>query len=110
MDPALYKTFTTSRSITYNYYFSPPSPSESSAKPYLLFLHGFPSSSNDWRRQISFFKSRGYGLIVPDMLGYGGTSIPSDPMEYRGSLMAKDMIELLDKEGVQKVVSIGHDW
>jgi soluble epoxide hydrolase / lipid-phosphate phosphatase len=108
MDPALYKTFTTSRSITYNYYFSPPP--QSSTKPYLLFLHGFPSTSNDWRRQIPFFKSLGYGLIAPDMLGYGGTSIPTDPMEYRGSLMAKDLIELLDKEGVEKAVSIGHDW
>jgi soluble epoxide hydrolase / lipid-phosphate phosphatase len=109
MDASLYKTFTTSRSLTYNYYFSGPPPS--SIKPYLLFLHGFPSTLKaSWRHHIPYFQSLGYGVIAPDMLGYGKTSIPTDPTAYRGSLMAKDLIELLDQEGVEKVVGIGHDW
>ena len=111
MDQASYKDFVSSRGMTYHYYFSKPSTSgDGDNKPYLLFLHGFPSTSRDWRHQVEFFKGEGYGLIAPDLLGYGGTSKPTDPSYHRPSLVTKDLVELLDNEKVDKVVVIGHDW
>ncbi|KAG7447074.1 alpha/beta-hydrolase [Guyanagaster necrorhizus] len=107
MDSSLYKDFTTSNSHTYHYFFSPP---KDDAKPYLLFLHGFPSTSFDWRHQVPFFLSEGYGLIVPDMLGYGGSSKPADAAEYRSTVLTKDLVELVDTESATRVVAIGHDW
>ncbi|KAK0459856.1 Alpha/Beta hydrolase protein [Desarmillaria tabescens] len=98
MDSSLYKDFTTSRGFVYHYFL------------YLLFLHGFPSTSFDWRHQVPFFANEGYGLIVPDMLGYGGTSKPTDPADYRASLITKDIVELIDGENAERVVAIGHDW
>ncbi|KAK0210884.1 Alpha/Beta hydrolase protein [Desarmillaria ectypa] len=106
MDSSLYKDFTTSRGFVYHYLLSAPK----DGKPYLLFLHGFPSTSFDWRHQIPFFTKEGYGLIVPDMLGYGGTSKPTDPTDYRASLITKDIVELIDAENAARVVAIGHDW
>ncbi|KAK0451001.1 Alpha/Beta hydrolase protein [Armillaria borealis] len=106
MDSSLYKDFTTSRGLVYHYLVSAPK----DGKPYLLFLHGFPSTSFDWRHQISFFAKEGYGLIVPDMLGYGGTSKPTDPADYRSSLITKDIVEIIDAENAARVVAIGHDW
>ncbi|KAF4605093.1 hypothetical protein EYR40_003876 [Pleurotus pulmonarius] len=106
MDPSLYKDFKTSRGFNYHYFAVAPK----NAQPYLLFLHGFPSTSYDWRHQVAHFKDRGYGLIVPDMLGYGGTSIPTDPEAYRKSLICKDIIELLDAEGIKQCIAVGHDW
>ncbi|KAG6829036.1 hypothetical protein H0H87_012823 [Tephrocybe sp. NHM501043] len=106
MDSSLYKTVTTRRSFKYNYYLSAPA----SGKPFLLFLHGFPSTSYDWRYQVDFFKKEGYGLVVPDMLGYGGTDKPIDPAEYQGGLMARDIIDILDAENIEKAIAIGHDW
>ncbi|PBK78288.1 alpha/beta-hydrolase [Armillaria solidipes] len=106
MDSSLYKDFTTSRGLVYHYLLSAPK----DGKPYLLFLHGFPSTSFDWRHQISFFAKEGYGLIVPDMLGYGGTSKPTDPADYRSSLITKDIVEIIDAENATRVVAIGHDW
>ncbi|GKT65077.1 hypothetical protein ColTof4_07466 [Colletotrichum tofieldiae] len=50
---------------TYRYVFSPPIEPQ---KPYLLFLHGFPESSYEWRYQIEYFKQQGYGIIAPDLL------------------------------------------
>ncbi|KIJ57335.1 hypothetical protein M422DRAFT_23375 [Sphaerobolus stellatus SS14] len=44
------------------------------------------------------------------MLGYGGSSKPSDPSAYGGVIQAQDFIKLLDEEGVQKVFVVGHDW
>jgi pimeloyl-ACP methyl ester carboxylesterase len=71
---------------------------------------GFPSTAQDWAPQFSYLVKHGYGVIAPDMLGYGGTDKPTDPDAYRGKPLAQDMIDILDKEGVQKVVSVSHDW
>ncbi len=107
MDPSLYKDFKTSRGFDYHYLAVAPQQD----RPYLLLLHGFPSTSYDWRHQVAYFKDLGYGLIVPDMLGYGGTSIPTDPEVYRKSLICKDIIEILDKEDIGKrCFVVGHDW
>jgi len=106
MDSSLYKSVTTRRSLKYSYYFSAPT----AGKPVLLFVHGFPCTSYDWRYQVDFFKSSGYGLIVPDLLGYGGTDKPTDPAMYAQSLMSKDVIDILDAENVDKAIAIGHDW
>ncbi|CZT00651.1 related to epoxide hydrolase [Rhynchosporium graminicola] len=100
-------TFKTSRSFTYNYVHIKPS----TDKPYVLFLHGFPSSSYDWRHQIPYFQKKGYGIIAPDLLGYGATSKPLDVNSYTGKAMANDMYELLKAEGiVEGVFGVAHDW
>ncbi|GLB44172.1 putative epoxide hydrolase [Lyophyllum shimeji] len=106
MDNSLYKSVATRRGIKYSYYFSPPT----AGKPVLLLLHGFPCTSYDWRYQVSFFKAQGYGLIVPDMLGYGRTDKPTDPAQYVQRLISQDIIDILDAENVQKAIAIGHDW
>ena len=59
---------------------------------------------------VPFFEKQGYGIIAPDMLGYGGTDKPTDPAVYKGTLMAKDMVDILDAEKIAKVIVIGHDW
>jgi pimeloyl-ACP methyl ester carboxylesterase len=106
MDTALYKDITTLRGLNYHCYVVPTRES----KPTLLFLHGFPSTSRDWRHQVSFFREKGYGLIVPDMLGYGGTAKPTNVEAYGANLIAKDIVDILDSEGIQKAILIGHDW
>ncbi|KAI0344606.1 epoxide hydrolase [Trametopsis cervina] len=106
MDAAKYKTTTTSRGLTYNYYFV----AAQQAKPTLLFCHGFPSTSKHWDKIAPFFEDRGYGVVVPDMLGYGGTSKPTDVNAYLPSLIVKDLVDILDAENIQKVIAVGHDW
>ena len=106
MDQKLYKETVVRRGHTYRYYFSPPGPKQ----PVLLFLHGFPSTSSDWRRQIAFLQPLGYGIIAPDLLGAGGTSKPLDPKEFRLNAMAKDVLDILNGEGTKKVVCVSHDW
>jgi pimeloyl-ACP methyl ester carboxylesterase len=91
---------------TYRYAFTKPCSAE---KPYLLFLHGFPSSSFDWRHQIDYFAHHGYGIIAPDLLGYGGTDNPSDLASFSLKNMAYDIEELLECEGVKAVFGIAHD-
>lgn len=79
-------------------------------KPYILFYHGFPSSSYDWRLQISHVSGRGYGLIVPDLLGYGGTDKPKEATAYRLKKMSEEVVDILDANKIEKVIGFGHDW
>ena len=106
MQASSYKEVITKRGIKYSYYFSAGDPS----KPTLLFVHGFPSTSYDWRNQVAFFKSEGYSIIAPDMLGYGGTDKPLETALYKHSAMCTDVIDILDAENVGQAIAIGHDW
>lgn len=64
----------------------------------------------EWRNQIPYFLSLGYGILAPDLLGYGGTSKPLDINAYVGKSMAAEITAILDHEGVDgDVVGIAHD-
>lgn len=83
---------------------------QDASKPTVLFLHGFPSSSYDWRHQIYYFAPKGYGILAPDLLGYGGTDKPESVEAYKFRTMAADIIAILDHEGVERVHAVGHDF
>lgn len=106
MDSSNYKDTQTCRGLKYHYYFSP----AQASKPTILFIHGFPSTSRDWTKQVAHFQPLGYGIVVPDLLGYGGTDKPRNHEAYRASLMTRDVIDILDAEGLKQVVVISHDW
>ncbi|KAL9562660.1 hypothetical protein ACKAV7_013224 [Fusarium commune] len=100
-------TYTTTRALTYSYIHIPP---QLPNTQYFLFLHGFPSTSHHWRHQIFFFKAKGYGIIAPDLLGFGETSRPTELEMYKGEDMARDIVEILMSEGVGMMVGVAHDW
>ena len=106
-DTLLSRDFVVSRGLNYHYQIISP---RDASKPYLLFLHGWPSSAHDWRHQSAYFAARGFGVIVPDMLGYGGTAKPEETEAYKSSLITKDLVDILDHEDVQDVIAVGHDW
>ncbi|KAF8444804.1 Alpha/Beta hydrolase protein [Boletus edulis BED1] len=107
MDKVQSKFKTTRRDFKYHYLFSPALP----RKPTLLFIHGFPSTSYDWYRQINYFQPEGYGLVVPDLLGFGQTEPKSNnPADFLHTAIGQDLLDILDEEGVKNVIAIGHDW
>jgi soluble epoxide hydrolase/lipid-phosphate phosphatase len=106
MEASLYKTLTVSRGFDYHYFYSP----AQDGKHTVVFLHGYPSTSYDWHHQAAFFRSRGFGVLVPDMLGYGGTAKPLDVQAYKLSLMSRDIVDLLEAENLHGTIAVGHDW
>lgn len=107
MDKVQSKFKKTKRNFVYHYLLSPALP----GKPTLLFIHGFPSTSYDWYRQINYFQPKGYGLVVPDLLGFGRTEPKSNnPADFLHTAIAQDLLDILDEEGVKNVIAIGHDW
>jgi soluble epoxide hydrolase/lipid-phosphate phosphatase len=106
MDAFQKKTFKTSRGYTYTYYVA----DGDKSLPALFFQHGWPDHAGMWKDVATSLRSLKHPIIIPDMLGYGGTDKPTDPAEYKWDVMTKDLIELIDTEGHPKIISIGHDW
>ncbi|KAI0700883.1 Alpha/Beta hydrolase protein [Cytidiella melzeri] len=106
MDPSNYKNIEVTRGFTYSYYFA----AAKQSQPTILFCHGFPSISSHWRKMATFFQERGYGVVVPDMLGYGGTSKPTDADAYLPSKVSRDLVDILDAEHIPAAIAVGHDW
>lgn len=59
-----------------------------------------------WRYQIGPWVRKGSRVIVPDMLGYGGTEKPTDASEYSTRKLCSDLASLLELLGVKRAVSI----
>jgi len=78
--------------------------------PAVLFLHGFPDSSELWRHQIPAVLEAGHRAIAPDLLGYGASSRPTDVEAYRLEAILADAIAILDALGVDRARVVGHDW
>ena len=101
------KTLKVSRGYMYTYYTFP----ARGSKPTIMLFHGWPDTSKLWAGLINnYLLANGYGVLAFDNLGYGGTSKPTDANQYMWQDLAKDALDILDAEDVDKVVSFGHDW
>lgn len=70
----------------------------------LLFLHGLGSSSLDWEYQVQFFAKK-FKVITLDFRGFGKSDKPSSG--YSIPEFAKDIIEFLNLQKIEKVTLIG---
>jgi soluble epoxide hydrolase / lipid-phosphate phosphatase len=105
--PKLAKKATLSDGTTYGYIHVPAAPS----KPTFLLLHGAPSSSYIWHHQVELLPRAGFGVIAPDLLGYGDTDRPEALEPYRIASIAPQVAELVSKAiGIDRVIGVGHDF
>lgn len=75
--------------------------------PLLLYLHGFPSSSYDWRELLAL-RPRGEASICFDFLGFGLSEKPRDHT-YTLAWQADAAEELVRRAGSPPVFLVGHD-
>jgi pimeloyl-ACP methyl ester carboxylesterase len=83
---------------------------EAGSGPAVVLCHGFPELAFSWRHQIAPLAEAGHRVIVPDMRGYGGSSVPEDIEAYDVLALTGDMAGLLGSLGEQDAIFIGHDW
>jgi pimeloyl-ACP methyl ester carboxylesterase len=69
-----------------------------------LYLHGVPTSSDDW---IPFLERS--GGLAPDLIGFGRSS-KAGHLDYSIDGHAEFVQVLLDQLGVQRVALVAHDW
>ncbi|MCH7981783.1 MAG: alpha/beta hydrolase [Proteobacteria bacterium] len=72
------------------------------ARPTILLLHGFPTSSHMFRDLITELADE-YHLVAPDYPGYGYSSMPGvDEFDYTFDNVASIMEQFVDKIGLQR--------
>jgi len=80
--------------------------------PVLVILHGFPSSSYDWRDLVPSLQKRFPRIVIPDLLGYGFSDKPrgSDTFEYSTIEQASLVEHLMIKLNITEAHVIAHDY
>lgn len=73
----------------------------------LVLLHGWPEHWFAWRKLIGPLAQH-YRVYCPDLRGFGWTEAPRG--SYLKSVLAADVIALLDVLGLERVRLAGHDW
>ncbi|HWN68967.1 MAG TPA: alpha/beta fold hydrolase [Haliangium sp.] len=75
----------------------------------VLCLHGWPELAVSWRHQLDGLGDR-WRVVAPDMRGYGGTDAPARVADYRMPHLCRDVAELIEVLGNERVHLVGHDW
>jgi pimeloyl-ACP methyl ester carboxylesterase len=83
---------------------------EAGTGPLVLLCHGFPESWYSWRHQLRTLGDAGFHALAPDMRGYGQTDRPKEVEAYDIFQLTGDLVGLVNAEGGQPTVIVGHDW
>ncbi|KAJ8098936.1 Alpha/Beta hydrolase protein [Lipomyces tetrasporus] len=81
-----------------------------SGAPVILLLHGFPSSSHQYRNLIPILASK-YRVIAPDLPGFGFTTIPSSlAFKYTFGNLASTIVDFVDALSLSKFAVFIFDY
>jgi pimeloyl-ACP methyl ester carboxylesterase len=80
--------------------------------PAVILLHGWPYDIHSFLDVAPLLAEAGYRAIVPYLRGYGSTSFLSSETLRNGqqSVLALDIITLMDALGIEKAILAGFDW
>jgi pimeloyl-ACP methyl ester carboxylesterase len=83
-----------------------------SGGPVVILLHGWPYDIHSYVDVTPLLASAGYRVIVPYLRGYGTTRFLSSETVRNGqqSVVAVDIIALMDALKIQKAIIGGFDW
>jgi pimeloyl-ACP methyl ester carboxylesterase len=89
---------------------------ETSGRPSILLLHGFPELAYSWRKVMPALAAAGYHVLAPDQRGYGRTTgwdadYDGDLNSFRLLNLVRDMLGLVSAFGYRSVDAVvGHDF
>lgn len=84
---------------------TPPTPTRApSTVPPVVYLHGAPTSSDDWLEPLERV-----GGVAPDLLGFGRTAKGSH-LEYTPAALADFVEDLLSALGIDRFKLVTHGW
>jgi len=78
---------------------------ETTGRPLVLLLHGFPELAYSWRKIIPPLAASGFHVVAPDQRGYGRTT-GWDP-DYDGDLASFRMLNLA-RDALGLIAALGH--
>jgi pimeloyl-ACP methyl ester carboxylesterase len=89
---------------------------ETSGRPCLLLLHGFPEIAYSWRKIMAPLAAAGFHVVAPDLRGYGRTTgwsanYDDDLRPFRQLNAVRDALGLVAALGYREAAAVvGHDF
>ena len=80
---------------------------EAGARPLVVLLHGFPEFWYAWRHQIPTLAGAGYRVAAPGLRGYNLSDKPPGWVDYRCSILAQDIANLIGALGAGSAAVVG---
>ncbi|WP_377272994.1 alpha/beta fold hydrolase [Peterkaempfera sp. SMS 1(5)a] len=80
--------------------------------PAVILLHGWPYDIHSYEKAAPLLAAQGYRVIVPYLRGYGTTRFLSEHTfrNAQQSVIALDIIALMDALKIEKAILGGYDW
>ncbi len=75
----------------------------------MMLLHGIPGSGAVWSA-VADRLADDRDIIVPDLLGFGGSARPRALDDIHAVAQARAVSELIDELGIKRIVVAGHDF
>ena len=77
--------------------------------PTVVLLHAFPFDKSLWDDVVDAVAEAGWDVVVPDLRGFGESFLSEDETDDEPSLrlMARDVLDILDRLGVSATVVAG---
>ena len=76
-------------------------------KPVITLLHGKNFNAHYWVPTARYLNEKGYGVLIPDQIGFGKSSKPAN-YQYSFSVLAHHTQNLMTSLNIKKSVVIGH--
>ncbi len=77
--------------------------------PLVVMIHGFPDFWYTWRAQMEVLKDD-YRVAAIDLRGYNLSDQPEGVEAYKMPLLVQDIRAVIDTEGRDSAIVVGHDW
>lgn len=88
-------------------YMDVPAVADKPAKLPVLLLHGKNFSGAYWARTVDALTKAGHRVLVPDQIGFGKSSKPTD-VQYSFQLLAELTHEVVTQVGLSELAVVGH--
>ncbi len=76
-------------------------------KPVVTLLHGKNFNAHYWTTTALYLQEKGYGVLIPDQIGFGKSSKPTN-YQYSFAALAHHTKGLMASLGIKKSIVIGH--
>ncbi len=76
----------------------------------VLLLHGEPSWSFLYRRIVASLAPRGHRVVAPDLVGFGRSDKPADPIDYTFERHVRWMSDWLSAMRLSDITLFCQDW
>ncbi|QGX62962.1 alpha/beta fold hydrolase [Alteromonas mediterranea] len=76
-------------------------------KPVVTLFHGKNFNGSYWESTARLLQSQGYGVLIPDQIGFGKSSKPTQ-YQYSFATLANNTRQLMQSLKIEKSIIVGH--